>query len=303
MDDLPAGADDEVQDPISEFAQKRRAEAEAESARPKPDFIQSVDQSEVVFTLSPAGIPFRQTRLAELNASLQTMYGLQVVGPDFSPLLKTMSRDQLAAMDEAELYGRLMRANDTRLRWEEGRFPLRDDYVAIQSVNLNYESVHVVVRGVSQIADVIVKEIIEKVWELAGSKKKFSDVEPLVQLVAYGTRTRLSLGYGPECLLNPRLLKYLDDSVTSGNGFATAMGRTRANADGPDPVFAIAALDDLQIVIRKFNQANGYSEDAKIGFSVTAQSDFRTGRLLASTGLPYEQHVALLSSLFTAVRE
>ena len=190
---------------------------------------------------------------------------------------------------------------DASLAWTDGRFPLRDDFVPIRSVKLTWEAIQVNVAGVSQIAEVIAKEVIELVWQLAGSKKKFADVEKFLQVVGYGTRTRLNLGYGPECLLNPQVMKFLDSNLAEGPRFAASMGRVPVSASKSGQVSAAAALDDLTIFINKFDSSSGYTDDSELRFSITARSDYKSGRLAVTSTLPYEKHVELLSGLFKAV--
>lgn len=292
-------------DAISDLARQRRELAERESERPRPDFIHSVDHSEVIYYFAPSALPFRQLDIPAMSEALSSLYQVQIKGPDLSPLLRTLTLEQVMELSEEDRMARLVRADDVGFQWTNGKFPLRDDYVTVRIIAVTFEAVQVAVAGVSQVAEVIAKEVIELMWQLSGSKKKYADVERYLKLVGYGTSTRLELGYGPECLLNPRVMEYLDANLTAGQRYAEAIGVVPISPRGfsRKQVSAVAALDDLTLRVSTFDPATGYSEHSDIQFSVTAESDYRTGRLRVTTAQPYEKHVELLSDLFSAIAQ
>jgi len=299
---------DRSSDIVSELAElaretrERREHAVEESARPRPKFIETVDSSEVLYTFRPSAIPFRQVDIQHLNDWLQDQYAVRLADPDFSPLLTKISRDQLAQMDETELLRRLVREANAQLTWEDGRFPLRDDFVPITSIGINFESIDVSVAGLSQVAEVIAREVLEAMWTLAGSKKSFADLQSAIQLVAYQTGTRLNLDHTTECLLNPGLIQFFDANLAIGNKYAASMGRTAVSPDKlNEQINAVAAIDDLTIHISRFNPTTGSAEDSNLRFSVMAKSDYRSGRVRVISELPYDQHVEFLASLFKVV--
>jgi hypothetical protein len=289
-------------DAISELARQRREIAERESTRPRPDFIQSVEHSEVIYYFLPVAIPFRQINIPAVSDALASQYEVRIAGPDFSPLLASFSLEQLMAMSEEEKMAHLVRTDDVRLRWTDGKFPLRDDFVPIRLIAFTFEAVQVAVAGVSQVAEVIVKEVVELVWQLAGAKKKFSDVERFIKLRGYGTVTRLELGYGPECLLNPAITEFLNSNLAEGKHYADSMGVVAVGNEVKN-LNAVAAFDDLTLRINTFNPMSGYSDSSEVQFSVTGSSDYTTGLLRARSSMPYEQHVEFLSGMFQAVTD
>jgi hypothetical protein len=293
-------------DLISELAREtreRREIAVRESVRPRPKFIESVDMSEVLYVGRPPAFPLTLIDVAKLNEALRSQYQLEMADLDLSPLLTKLSRDQLARMDEVELLKRLAREPNAELKWVAGRFPLRDDFVPIRMIEINFESILVSVAGVSQVAEVIAKEVLELMWQIAGTKKRFADLDPLMSLVAYGTGTRLNLDQAPESLLlNPALVQFLDANLAEGSKYAASMGRTRLSVDrATTKISAVASLDDLVLRVSRFDPASGYAEQSSVKFSVTAQNDYGSGRLLVSSTLPYEEHVQFLVELFQAV--
>ena len=111
-------------DAISELAQERRKLAQIESERPRPEFIEGVETSEVIYYFLPEAIPFTQIDVLALTESLGNLYKVQLKGPDISPLLATIPREQLASMTE-------FRTDDTTCKG--GRCFSRVDRRAISS--------------------------------------------------------------------------------------------------------------------------------------------------------------------------
>lgn len=298
-------ADNMASDPLSELARQRREEVARESVRPRPHFVQSVEQSEVIYTFDVAAIPFRQIDIVKLSEKLEEAYGVQIDGPDLSPLLSVMTREQLVNADESVLMRKLVRLpNTVMLRWTDGRFPLRDDFITVRQIALNFETIQVNVAGESEIAEVIAQETLETIWRLAGSKKSFErDLMPLLLMQAYGTRTRLQMGFGPEALLNPTVLDFFERNLTSGSKFAPHMGRRKpsGNRGVEGAIQAVAALDSLTIRVNRFDPESGYAQEIDLDFDVTGRSDYRTGRLSVTTPLPYDKHIQLLTELFEAI--
>jgi hypothetical protein len=60
-------------------------------------------------------------------------------------------------------------------------------------------------------------------------------------------------------------------------------------------------MDDLTIHISRFNPITGSAEDSNLRFSVTANNDYRSGRVRVTSELPYEQHIEFLASLFKVI--
>jgi len=296
--DVTARADG---DPISELARQRRDKAEREAARPRPEFIESVDRSEVFYALNAqGGIPYQLIDATSLVSSLAESYDLSLVNPDYGPLLREVGREGLSQMSQEEALQQLTGQQDSSLSFENGRFPLRDDFVIISAVDINFESIGVAVAGVSDIAEVVAQEIVELMWRIAGANKRWADLERLVIARGYSTTTRVNLGSGPEFLLNPALVEYLEAHLSGSDGFARYMGRMTSPSVGT--IRAVAALDDLILKVRRFNDQTGYSDEANLAFSVMTSTDYRTGFLSCSSLMPYDKHVELLQGVFDASR-
>ncbi|KZF06687.1 hypothetical protein A2J03_24125 [Rhodococcus sp. EPR-157] len=285
-------------DALTELARERRQKAEEESRRSKPAIIESVTQSEVVYSFDPAAVPYTQFDISALNAKLEELYSITLSEDlDFGPLLKRFQPKQLHELGQEELLRRLARASGSAFAWTDGQFPTRDDYVPIRSIRCNFESILVSVAGQSQVAEVVAQEVLEALWEAAGVKKKWSDLKRKVLLTGYGTRTRLNLGKSFEDTVNPEFLGYLRSNMVDGQNFAYFMGRQEGNSTHTG-LMAAVMLDSLTFKIAGFNSLSGRAEDHELQFEVTRQSDYGTGRIVASSGLPYDHHEKLMIGLF-----
>lgn len=292
----------DVVDPYADLARKRRESVEKEAQAPKPSFVTGVEHSEVVYNFHPAALPFVDVDPTVLSEQLKADYDLTLGRTDFSPLLKSIAREQLLQMDEAEILRRLVRSRDTILQFEGGRFPLRNDFVPIRSVDVSWESILVRVGGVSRVAEVVAGEVIETMWRLAGAQKRWQDIQEHIQMIGYGTTTRVQLPFLAEKLMNPLLTRAFKDSLSTGSEYVREMGRVRRGNDGVETI-AVSTLDELHVEVSKFDPATGTNSQNLVRFSVIAKSDHGTGRLSISSHLPYELHIRWLSELFDALSD
>lgn len=287
---------------IGDLAKSRRAQVEEQSKRPVPAFIESVEHAEVAYVFNPTSLPFREMDPQAFIGHVNEAYSAQLTPLDIGPLLKTMSREEVLQLTEGELLRRLLRTNASQLSFEQGRFPLRNEYTVIRSIELNWESIIVRVAGISDIAEAIVSELAEFMWRAAGVKKNWADIARGAMLVGYGTSTRIQLPVPAETLMNPKLYSFLQGNLVGGKNYARSLGRVRPQSTPEEgQIAAVATFDELHLQIDKFNMRTGASEEAPIRFLVTSRSDFGTGRLLATTNMKYEAHVSFLADLFAAL--
>jgi hypothetical protein len=294
------GLPDDAGDAISEIARERRLAAERESTREKPAFLTGIEQSEILYTFRPLAMPYSTVDPVALSAKLEDIYGLRLARLDLSPLLNKMSKDQVLHLETSEALKAIVRAPESQLRWEDGRFPLRNDFVGIRGVSINFESILVVVAGVSEVAEVVAQEIVELMWRLSGAKKAWQDVQQGLMLTGYGTATRVDLGFASESLLAREFTDFLRDKLENGPSYARYMGR-QATPD-EQSVVAVSGLDELHMKVSRFDPSAGNSSTSMVRFSVTARSDFRRGRMLVTTEMPFDKHMDFLGEIFDAIR-
>lgn len=280
---------------LSAIAKKRRADAESIAETYSGSIIQSVDRSTVTYTFTPLAIPYQQVDYAAVDEALMNLYKITRKNPDFSPLLREMTPQQLSNMGEGERFRSLLQNTNSQITWESGQYPLKNDFVEISFLSVNFESVKVAVKGQSQVAEVIVKEFMELLWQSTGIKKSYLDLSSKLQLRGFSTQTRLQLDSPIEDVLRPTFMDYLKENLAEGHRFAAHMGMV---SNSERPVYATIAVDDLILRVATFDPQTGAGRTHRLSFRVTAASDYGTGRVVADSELPYDQHVKLVAGLF-----
>jgi hypothetical protein len=284
---------------LDRLARQRRADAEAAAEKPRPDFVTSVQYSEVVYTFRRGAIPFTLIDPSVLSRGLHERFALSPGAQDLGPLLKKMSPNALAQLSEEEILRRLVQADNALLGFAAGKYPIRHGFVPIAKVSMNFESVMVGVEGVSAVAEVIAKEIAELAWSAAGAARRWEDISPAQELVSFGTATRVQLPFPLEHFMAQALQRFLKSEVVGGSNFAGYMGpQSRHNEFQPSRAnVASATMDELHIQVNRFDTQTGYPYQALVQFSVTARSDHGTGRVLVSSHMHYDRHVEFLQTL------
>jgi len=292
-------------DAFSVLARERRERAEQQAAIPKPDFVTDIEQTEVAYTFRPSALPpLAQVNLKDLADSLKASFKVKLEPIDFSPLLrKGLTMDQLAAMDEATRIDQLMSIAESRLRFTSGRFPLRNDFVPIRHISIDFERIYVSVGGHTGIAEAIAEDVFESLWRQVGTAKRWVDAQSKVVLVGYATGTRIVAPFSAELLLNPRLSKVLRDAFSSESRYVDTIGAFQPIGSGHGVLSAVATLDQLTIRVSKFDSRSGESYQSELVFNVTARSDHGTGQMLVTSELKYEDHVELLRGVIEALTQ
>lgn len=290
---------------ISELAQERRERATPSLARALPDVIKSIHRAEVAYTIEPRWLPLPYVDVERLIARLKVVFGLSLDGPDISPLVPELPREELIALSPFDAVGRLFRSRNCLVVFRNGRFATgRDDFVPILSVRMTREQILVAVEGVGEVAELVVAEIVELLWECAGAPKRWDAIKPNVQLIGYATATYVDLGLEFETLLSPAVRKFMNDNVTDGERYADHVGDYLAHDDfGPPPgSFLRWAAEEIDFVLFRFDTRNGRRQQTALKFSVANRSSYGSGRLLVSSELPFHKHVACVAELAEALR-
>ncbi|MFC7246969.1 hypothetical protein ACFQO7_31210 [Catellatospora aurea] len=290
-------------DQLDVLALQRRASAEEAAELPRPEFILGVKYSEVVYTFATGSIPFMQADPTRLREDLYARFELTLDKINMAPLLSEMSAEALAALPFDDCLRRLVKADNSVLTFEAGKFPVRHGFVPIRKVKINIESIQVGVEGVSKIAEVVAQEVAERIWAAAGAlgeaTKRWEDIAPGLALTSYGTSTRVQLPFPFEALLAPGVRDFLAKSVTSGPSYGSCMGPlSQYNMFQPaQNTSVVATLDELDIQVNRFDTTTGYSYDGLLKIGVVARNDFGTGRVLVTSPMQYDRHVECLRAL------
>jgi hypothetical protein len=292
----------DVSDAIGELARARRERVVEASAAPQPEWLESIQAGEITYTFRPSALPFRQMDPQAFIHALKDAYRLTVDRLDLSPLLEQITIQELGHLDEREVLDHLVRAPRGSLRLSTGKFAQRSEFYPIKFVTVDFESISVQIAGPTVIAETIARDVAEMMWAAVGVTKQWPAIEPALMLIAYGTTTRVLLPDNSNLLLNPGLRNFLETSLNQGPTFARDFaGKPAPSGEPRGAIHAVPCFDSLSIRIGVLNLATGYDAEASLDFDVSATSDHGSGRVMVTSQLPYERHVALLDKLVQAL--
>jgi hypothetical protein len=299
MSNEPDGVSDSL-NILDDIAKRRREEVQTQSAKPLPDFIESITQTEVRYIFRPDDLPLGQVDAAKLVESVIGSYGVQLDSLDIGELLQTVPRERLLKMDDNEVLALLLRSSGSKkLRFIGGKFPLKFDFVPIRSISIDFESIHVSVAGISDVAETVTQETLQMIWKAAGSDRDLASILKTRAIVGYATGTRIALPFPLERLLSPRLQKHFEDHFLAGERFgAKFRGLSRRNGfNASENIVCTVAVDDLTFTVHSWDPISGSQESQDLRFAVTARDDYGTGNVRVSSTLSFSDHVRFLEIL------
>lgn len=195
----------------------------------------------------------------------------------------------------------LTRAKDAnvRVKFEGGKFPTQYDFVPLQAMEFNFESITSRVAGQSVVADVVAKEVAEMIWASCGIVKRWEEISSKLQMIAYATSTKVQLGFPLEELLSKSVHAFLQEQALTGKNFASEMGAlsARHNFGKAHTLSVVSFVDELHLAFKRFDKETGRSEDNLVMFSVSARDEYGTGVVKVSSHLSYDRHVEFLRQL------
>jgi hypothetical protein len=288
---------------IGDLARSRREKAQQESDKPRPAFVEAVEQSEVLYIFDPLAIPSQVLEPSVFVDFIAKAYGSKLEPLNIAPLLDKMSREEVMKLDEEGVILELVRRGVGELAFGYGKFPLRNDFVVIRKIAVNSESILANIVGVTSVAETIAAEVGEFLWRAAGVTKQWPEIAKRIKITGYGTATRVKLDFPTERLLNPKLVQYVRDNLTEGQNIGSRFGRIRKDLTVDSRIAAVASLDELHLKVDRFDLTTGATESNAIRFSVTARNDYGVGRLLVTSPMAYAQHEEFLKQLFGVIRD
>lgn len=284
---------------ITQIAERRRQDLKQDLAKPVPEFIIAVDQAEVRYTIEPVMLPFSQMDFDVFCKRLKEKYNVTFKKPTLpKSLLKLTQDDEIGTAQAQDLISSDLPTEE--LEFVEGRLPVgTDDFVPIRSITFNSESVHVVVRGNSKVADLIVKEVVEELWASTGMPKRWDSIKPMVQMISYGTATKVNFGFPIERMLSSDVATFLNKEFIEGKRFASCMvaRSARDSFKPPSDTFSMWTIQDLHLFLHVFNKVNGRPERSQFRLLVRSKDETGTGIVAAVSELPFDEHVECLSML------
>ncbi len=282
---------------ISAVAAERRDEAQRAINRPLPSWLLEIMQTEVVYTIATQSLRLRTTSFATLNHLLREKYSVVFQRPTLGPIPVGVP------ISDDELGAAVIRTDD-HVRFEDGKFMrTATDFDVIRSIRINYETIDVVVEGVSEVAELVVADVAEMISAAAGAQRRWDQIKPGTQLIGYGSVTLVDLGVPFENLLSAELRGFAATQMLSGRKFAYESGRRSARHNfGVSPqLTAVWGLDDLTIKIFLFDQLTGRPEETKMNLTVRSRDEMGTGRVVAFSELPFQKHVECIEQLRSAI--
>jgi hypothetical protein len=269
-----------------------------------PSHVLSIPHAEVAYTIEPHLLPFAQCDIKAFLSRMNEEYGVRIEPSGIAHSLLSMPDDKEAA----DTLRRLLADRDSTASLElaAGKFSLSpSDFVPIRKISLNSETIHVAVAGHSSIAEMIIGNVAEALWESAGARKTWDDLSKGVQMKSYGTATKVDFGIPLEKFVNRSFANFLNADCEAPDGFAAGMvARSRRDSFGRPPrAVATWTLDDLTAYVSVFNLQNGRSERSRLRLSVTSRDEEGAGIFTVISELPLEEHIRYLDALKSAMSE
>lgn len=279
---------------LGQIAEKRRTDVVTEiSNKTQPSFIQRIEQSEIIYTIDPSWLPYELVDLDQFVSTLHELYGLKHKQKDGSE--PTNPLEALLQRQERADY----------LEFDGGQFRISNrEIIRIRAVRLTSESLHIILLGDGSIAEVIAADVIEALWQCAGTSKPWSEIKGAVQKISYGTATKVNLGIPLEEFLNPELVRFFDEQCLSGEKYALHMAPAFSihNFQPSERLSSAYVVDDLNLLFNLQDPVSGESYRAKFQFQVTAKGEYGSGLCRVVSEMPYETHVNALQKLIEYMR-
>jgi|GEM_PF-3528818 hypothetical protein len=279
-----------IAEQISQIADQRREKLRLDLEKgTTPEFITQIIQTETSFVFHPNGLPYAQADLEKFSQSLKDLYGL------------TPIEDRLPANDPlAKVLGQ---RNRDALEFKNGRFKVSShDLIQIKLVRMTLERLHVALLGQGAAAEVIIADIVERLWASAGVSKPWSDISKLIQARQYGTATEVNLGFPLQRLLSPDFAKLIEAKFLVPGGFAREMAPKRSSqaSAGPQDILVGYVVDEVKLLFTIVDIRSGVSERPQLRISVGNVMDYGTTNCVVISELPYDTHVKCVSALIDA---
>ena len=277
----------DIADQISQIADQRREKLRLDLEKgTTPPFITQIIQTETSYVIHPNGLPYAQSDLDKFSASLKELYGLTPVRDD------VQSNDPLSKI--------LGQRSSDALEYKNGRFKVSShDLIQIKFVRLTSERIHVVLGGSGAAAEVIIADIVERLWASAGVSKPWADLSKLVQARQYGTGTEVDLGFPLKRLLSPQFEKLIEAKFLAEGGFAREMApkRNQQVAGRTSDVLVGYVVDEIKLLFTIVDTRSGVSERPQLRISVGNVTHYGTSNCIVISELRYEDHVKCVAAL------
>jgi hypothetical protein len=290
---------------VTEVARKRRQEAQEKVLKAPPAFIVDVRKSEATYGFHPRVLPFQLADFTKFRRTLEHEYHLKFVVPEEVPQLMEhiTTGSSRKKIDVNAIGGFLFQSDSPKALFRKGRLDMgQRRIVQIDSVLLTVEEIFVGVRGTTEAAELLIKDVAQYLWAASGIERSWEEIEPDVQSKTFGTSTRVKLGFSPEALFSDALCTFLEDSVISGPRYGRLMGRVSdRDAFGPPPQSREAyMLDELEIRVSRHDEGAFREESQSIRIGIGRRDLYGSDVVDCDTVLPYDQHCKFVQDFIQA---
>ena len=295
---------DETINALDKEAQKRREAVNIKAAKPLPEIIRSIQSTTVVYTVHPSILPFSLVDPQRLVLLIHQRFGLNFRHPEYTSSLKNLGIDPSNITEEGILQF-LFRGSKPQISFENGRYSTGPDFILIEDLAFGRETIAATVKGITDVAELVISESFSIFWEAAGAPKRWDNRETQknIQLVSYRSVTDVELGFPSEMLLNIKLKEFLDSEIPKKCGIGVSMlPYSSYDKFSPNPNAVATWSFDRQIInVHVFDPINGINNTAQIDIDVTARGNRGRGVIELTTELPLDLHVKLAEQICQAV--
>lgn len=295
---------------VTQIAKQRRKAAEPKITQEQPDFIMDIRNSDVRYGFHPRALPFGLADFSIFRSILEKEYGLQFVIPEQLPQLMQelggasgapSSTGQASVSLNVDAVGQyLFRLESPMAVFSRGRFDItKRSLVAIEKVSFDVESISVTVSGTTDIAELLIKDLVQYLWASAEADRSWEEIEKNLQNKTFGTSTRVRLGFSPLELLNPRFTEFIDSEVLQGARYGRMMG-SRSDRDSfevPKNSRELAFLDELQIGVSRYDETSCTHQSQTLRIGVGRKDYQGTDVVDINSNLSFEEHIQFVALL------
>lgn len=284
-------------DLLSQYAQRRRDEAEAKESVAAPAHLDKVERSTIIYECRESALPLSQVDGVELVEKLAKIYNLELEPVTTGDLVKQYSSEHLGRLSPADTLALVLKKESAKqATFSRGRFPLKNDFVSIQTVSISRYRLGVAVEGPSYIAETVAEEVAELLWTIVGSRKGFADIESDILGKIYHSVTRIRLPNQPEDLLSTPLKRFIDEHLLDNERYAERM---RTNAGDQGRTAAVVRLQNLWLTIKTMNLTSGLPDTQQLAIDVAVHADVGAKLVRISSAMKFEEHMRMIESLLT----
>ncbi|MCC5993326.1 MAG: hypothetical protein JJT99_12480 [Rhodobacteraceae bacterium] len=173
-------------------------------------------------------------------------------------------------------------------------------FVNIVELGFGSQSIFARVYGTTGQAEVVCKQLLEKLWSATGLERKWRELVEYVNLVAYESSTKVDFGFPMKDFLSKVLNGFLSDEIERKEGFGARMGNIGQQPDRSDDSFLIVtSCRKLSLDVDVIDTLTGKSETSNIEIIPHTVFDHNRNLCKVQSELPFEDHVEMLQKLIS----